>query len=138
MDSGIDRTEYPKGDFNPYALLLPEEVCWIIDRTFAAEVHICCSLESKLTALKMSWHSGHSLSQTVFTCLYTHEIGPGRMWYGNQSNIGRIRLERDARRPIQLVSLVLKAAIYGLLKSCDLAWRELTKNHVIEVSSQYY
>jgi N-alpha-acetyltransferase 35, NatC auxiliary subunit len=38
MDSGIERQEYPKGTFNPYAPLLPEEVCWIIDRTFAAEV----------------------------------------------------------------------------------------------------
>lgn len=38
MDSGVARPEYAKGVFDPYASLLPEEVCWIIDRTFAAEV----------------------------------------------------------------------------------------------------
>lgn len=118
MDSGVERPEYPKGSFDPYSLLLPEEVCWIIDRTFAAE---------------MSWYGGQSFSQSVFTCLYVHEVVPGRMWYGSRSAVGTPFLDVDARRPIQLLSLVLKAAIYGLLKSCDLAWRELTKGYVIEM-----
>lgn len=43
----------------------------------------------------------------------------------------------DPKRPVQLLALVLKAAIYGLLKSCDLAWRELTKGYVNEVSISF-
>jgi hypothetical protein len=35
MDSG---TRPPDTQFNPSALLLPQEVCWILDRTFSAEV----------------------------------------------------------------------------------------------------
>lgn len=35
MDSGLLPEAPP---FNPNMLLLPEEVCWILDRTFASEV----------------------------------------------------------------------------------------------------
>lgn len=38
MDSGAAREDYPKVSFDPSSRLLPEEVCWIIDRLFAAEV----------------------------------------------------------------------------------------------------
>lgn len=38
MDSGVKRAEYPRNPFRPYAPLLPEELCWIMDRMFAAEV----------------------------------------------------------------------------------------------------
>ena len=38
MDSGVERETYPRKRFDPYQTLLPEEVCWIIDRMFAAEV----------------------------------------------------------------------------------------------------
>ena len=138
MDSGMERPEYPNGNFDPYALLLPEEVCWIIDRTFAAEVCLFSAyIWIYLTSIQMLWYSGQSLSQSVFTCLYVHEVVPGRMWYGNRSGFGPVMLGEDPQRPVQLLSLVLRAAIYGLLKSCDFAWRELTKGHVIEVSIRH-
>jgi hypothetical protein len=38
MDSGVVRTEFYRNQFDPSAPLLPEEVCWIMDRMFAAEV----------------------------------------------------------------------------------------------------
>jgi hypothetical protein len=38
MDSGVLRTEFSRNQFDPSAPLLPEEVCWIMDRMFAAEV----------------------------------------------------------------------------------------------------
>jgi hypothetical protein len=40
MDSGMDIPEYTiaSKNFNPMRPLLPEEVCWILDRLTAAEV----------------------------------------------------------------------------------------------------
>ena len=40
MDSGAPRPETAHlPTFNPFMPLLPEEVCWILDRTFACEVN---------------------------------------------------------------------------------------------------
>lgn len=42
-------------------------------------------------------------------------------------------MPQDPLRPPELITIVLKAAVFGLLKSCDLACRELFKGHVNEV-----
>ncbi|CAG7846743.1 SubName: Full=Uncharacterized protein {ECO:0000313/EMBL:CCA72810.1} [Serendipita indica DSM 11827] len=118
MDSGIERDAYPRQRFDPYQALLPEEVCWIIDRMFAAET---------------AWHTGHSLAQTVYTCLYVHELGVGRLWNGNRINTRILQIPQDPSRPLQLVTLVLRASVYGILKTCDLAWREMTRGHILEM-----
>ncbi|KAG8814828.1 hypothetical protein FRC17_000962 [Serendipita sp. 399] len=118
MDSGMERDGHPRRSFNPYQLFLPEEICWMMDRMFSAEI---------------SWHTGHSLSQSVFTCLYTHEIGIGRLWNGSKVSTAILKLPQDPRRPIQLITLVLRAAVHALLKTCDLAWREMTKGYINEM-----
>ena len=48
MDSGMDIPEYTiaSKSFNPMRPLLPEEVCWILDRLTAAEVPNNCCLNS--------------------------------------------------------------------------------------------
>jgi hypothetical protein len=79
----------------------------------------------------VAWLDGVTLAQSVYTCLYVHEFSPGRMWDGNR--LEYMRFPKDPSRPVQLLTMVLRAAVYGLLKSCDLAWRELTKGHVYEV-----
>ena len=77
----------------------------------------------------MSWHSGNTLSQTVFTLLYIHELAdlnPDMLppdW----------PVHPDPNRPLELVTVVLRAAVFGLLKSCDLAWRELARKRVYDV-----
>lgn len=38
MDSGVVKADSAQVQFNPLNSLLPEEVCWIMDRMFAAEV----------------------------------------------------------------------------------------------------
>ena len=79
----------------------------------------------------MAWHSGNTLSQTVFTLLYIHELAdlnPDTLpddWPKHP----------DSQRPLELVTVVLRAAVFGLLKSCDLAWRELSQKHVYDVST---
>jgi N-alpha-acetyltransferase 35, NatC auxiliary subunit len=75
----------------------------------------------------MGWHAGSSLSQTVYTLLYVH-------------NLAHIAPERHniqvaQKHPLELVSLVLRALVIGLLKTCDLIWRDVTRSQIYDVSS---
>ena len=79
----------------------------------------------------MGWHAGNTLSQTVYTLLYVHHLQdinpdllPPHYYYTN-----------DPSRPIQLVTIVLRPAVFALLKSCDFAWRELSEKRVYDVSA---
>ncbi|KAJ8093388.1 N-alpha-acetyltransferase, non-catalitic subunit [Marasmius tenuissimus] len=106
LDTGMKLENDQKEPFHPLTPLLPEEVCWIIDRAFAYEIE---------------WHSGNTLSHTVFTLQYVHslqEIDPDLLPY---------LLNADLQRPIELITVVLRAFVSGLLKCCDLSWRELAR-----------
>ena len=39
MDSGMIVEEHKKPSFDPLEPMLPEEICWLIDRSFACEVN---------------------------------------------------------------------------------------------------
>jgi hypothetical protein len=113
FDSGLALLDKSKPTFNPLAPLTPEEVCWIIDRSFSCE---------------MEWHSGYTLSQTIYSFLYVHslkEIEPDLVPGGSLSR-------SDNLRPLELITVVLRAALLGLLKCCDLSWRELNKGNVYD------
>ncbi|KAG6330036.1 hypothetical protein ID866_9056 [Astraeus odoratus] len=113
FDSGLALLDDSRPPFNPLAPLLPEEVCWIIDRTFACE---------------MEWHTGYTLSQTVFSCLYVHALNDL-----DPDVVSREKLrDTDKARPVELITVILKASILGLLKCCDLSWRELSKGNVYD------
>ncbi|KIP07499.1 hypothetical protein PHLGIDRAFT_105599 [Phlebiopsis gigantea 11061_1 CR5-6] len=115
MDSGmLLEGEEDRPAFDALTPLLPEELCWILDRSFACE---------------MGWHAGNTLSQTVYTLLYVHSLQdinpdllPPHYYYAN-----------DPLRPIQLITLVLRPAVFALLKSCDFVWRELSGKRVYDV-----
>jgi hypothetical protein len=114
FDSGLALLDKSKPTFNPLAPLTPEEVCWIIDRSFSCE---------------MEWHSGYTLSQTIYSFLYVHslkEIEPDLVPGGSLPR-------SDNLRPLELITVVLRAALLGLLKCCDLSWRELNKGNVYDV-----
>jgi hypothetical protein len=81
----------------------------------------------------MEWHAGNMLSQTVFTLLYVHHLKDF-----NPDFIPLGSLQRDASRPPELVTVVLRAAVFGLLKSCDLTWRELSQGNVHEVRPTHF
>jgi len=83
-----------------------------------------------LLLLQMEWHAGNMLSQTVFTLLYVHHLTDF-----NPDFISLGSLNRDQSRPPELITVVLRAAVFGLLKSCDLSWRELVQNNVHDVRS---
>ncbi|TDL18511.1 Mak10-domain-containing protein [Rickenella mellea] len=112
MDSGALLTDQDlRRDFDPLTPMLPEEVCWILDRTFACE---------------MEWHKGTTLSQTVHSCLYVHhlaEIKPNKANRPNSTN--------DFHdRPTELITTVIRAGVLGMVKCCDMAYRELNKGNV--------
>ncbi|QRV86808.1 Mak10 subunit, NatC N(alpha)-terminal acetyltransferase [Ceratobasidium sp. AG-Ba] len=108
---GVTPPEVPFTD--PNAPLLAEEVCWVLDRTLAAE---------------MGWHSGYALSQTLYTSLYMHNIQ-------HDMNVPHYypSWRYDPARPIALVSIVLQAGMMAIVKTCDMVWRELSKGYVYDL-----
>jgi len=123
MDSG---TRPPESRFNSETLLLPQEVCWILDKAFAAEVRTLALLELKLNSLRaqMTWHSGVSLAQSILTLQHVHHIPKMRHLRTGLYN---------PDKPPELVGQVLRAGILGLVKCVDLVWRELAKNNAHDV-----
>ena len=75
----------------------------------------------------MEWHTGCSLTQTVYTLLYVHYLDDL-----NPDFIGEPAYP-DPQRPQELITSVLRASVMALLKSCDLSWRELSKGKVYDV-----
>jgi hypothetical protein len=76
----------------------------------------------------MEWHHGMTLSQSVHTLLHVHRL--------DAINPETIRLYASAYAqygPPERPTVVLRAGVFGLLKCCDAAWRELSKNRVFEV-----
>lgn len=110
LDSGIVSGDQNRPKFNPQTPLLPEELCWILDRCFSYD---------------MEWHAGNLLSHTVFTLLYVHRLAETE--FDLVSSPSR---KNDQSRPMELIYIVLRAYVMGLLKCCDLTWRELSKGGV--------
>ncbi|GLB35595.1 putative mak10 subunit, NatC N(alpha)-terminal acetyltransferase [Lyophyllum shimeji] len=108
LDSGLILEGQRQPAFDPMAPLLPQEVCWILDRSLAYE---------------MEWHSGNLLSHSVFTLLYVHALAELDPEYASSQILARF----DPSRPPELLFLILRAWVMGLLKCCDLSWRELSK-----------
>ena len=127
--------EQRRPPFDPLAPLLPEEVCWILDRSFACEVndpvllyHTRIQCFMYVSLLQMEWHSGKTLSQSVYTILFVHHMPDINPEYLAPEE------DDDPQRPKWLITVVVRAGILGLLKCCDFAWRELSKNRVHDVS----
>ena len=129
MDSGAAQIENESGqNFDPRAPLLPEEICFILDRALACEVTASLlSAGFRSHCFKMHWHAGNALAQTVLTCRYVHHVKA-------LTEMHNASLSQDSSSQSPLVSLVLRAGIAGLLKCCDLTYRELVKGNVHDVS----
>lgn len=77
---------------------------------------------------QMEWHAGNTLSQTVYTLLYVHHLAgmdPDLMHFPQNDQTQRVHEG--------LITVVLRPAVIGLLKCCDLSWREMSKGKVLEV-----
>lgn len=116
--------------FDPLTALLPEEICWIIDRSMAYEVSDrVCYIILNLNFFQTEWHASNPLAHTIFTMLHIHyvnDIDPDVLPYLPAINL-------DPLRPLELITVVLRAYTSGLLKSCNLVWTELSKGTLIDV-----
>jgi len=74
----------------------------------------------------MEWHAGSTLSQTVYTFLYGHAIAEMHPDY-------LLNFEEDPSRPIELVTVVLRAAALTLMKACGVAWAGMAKGCIYDV-----
>jgi hypothetical protein len=82
----------------------------------------------------MEWHASSTLSQTVYTFLFVHhldDIDPEFIFCDPLQN-------EDPLRPLELITVVLRSAVLGMLKCCDLAWRELFKGGLQDVRMVYF
>ncbi|KAF8801418.1 hypothetical protein BYT27DRAFT_7198198 [Phlegmacium glaucopus] len=118
LDSGLIVQEQLRPPFNPLTPLLPEELCWILDRSLGYETE---------------FHAGNFLAHTIHTLLYVHhlrdidpDITPAQStpFFLSQS-VSTPAFSNE--RPIELITIVLRAAVQGLLKCCSLSWIELAK-----------
>ncbi|KAI8575663.1 hypothetical protein K450DRAFT_260574 [Umbelopsis ramanniana AG] len=109
MDTGMILEGDKKKPFDPLKSLSGEQVLWVIDRLLSCE---------------MAWLSGHSLSQTIFTCMYFHDV----------FSLVQEKIEPSQRidQPPELVSSVLKAYVLATTKCCHLIWREMVSGNVYE------
>src|SRR4051794_7624057 len=83
-----------------------------------------------LQIVQMTWHSGHSLSQTLFTCMYIHqvyEVTPEEFMSRETPEIAA------TEPPFEFVTQVMKAFMAGVVKCCHLVWEEMIKGNVFEV-----
>jgi hypothetical protein len=75
----------------------------------------------------MAWLSGHSLSQTVFTCMYIHHV------FSLVKESAAVSEKED--EPPELVFSVLKAYVLATIKCCHFVWREMVSGNVYEASA---
>jgi len=83
----------------------------------------------------MEFHAGNVLSHTVFTLLYVHHlegISPEIVMKWHSS------FEYDHRRPLVLITVVLRTAVQALLKCIDLSWRQLANGGMYDVRQFLY
>lgn len=80
-------------------------------------------------AAQMTWHTGHDLAQTVFTCLYTLHLDQIAS-IPTSSSVP----DNEHEPPPELLSLVLHSYILGTFKCIELAMQEYARGNVREVS----
>ncbi|KAL7416135.1 Mak10 subunit, NatC N-terminal acetyltransferase-domain-containing protein [Mrakia frigida] len=116
MDSGVQLPDTNQDLFDPSSPLLPEEVCWILDRALACE---------------MAYLTGLTLSQTAFTILH---LLPENLPLSELANLEahHSNSPKDPARPLELVGLVLRAGLRGTSKCLGVIWEELMKGNLYE------
>ncbi|KAL4265808.1 MAK10 family protein [Pleurotus pulmonarius] len=115
LDTGMRDESDNKLPFNPLTSLLPGEVCWIMDRSFAYE---------------MLWHAGNCLPHSILTIQYVHRLSDmdPELLYLRSAVV-----QEDPERPLELITVVLRSFMSGLMKCCDFSWRRLNEGSTREM-----
>ncbi|KAI8643537.1 Mak10 subunit, NatC N-terminal acetyltransferase-domain-containing protein [Parasitella parasitica] len=106
MDTGMTIEETFK-KFDIDKRLMPEDILGIMDRLIVRE---------------MAWISGHSLAQTVYTCIYFHHIK-----HLNESSMPTLKSTMS-----DILYGVLRSYILATVKCCHYIWTEMTQGNVYE------
>ncbi|KAI9025354.1 Mak10 subunit, NatC N-terminal acetyltransferase-domain-containing protein [Phycomyces nitens] len=107
MDTGMVLAESEKGVFDVSKRISAPHLVWIMDR---------------LLSYEMAWISGHSLSQTVFTCTYFHHITALAENYHPPA----------ANNPAEVIYSALRTYILATVKCCNYVWNEMAQGNVFE------
>jgi hypothetical protein len=110
MDTGM-LVEESTEKFDILKRLEPEKVLGIMDR---------------LVTREMAWISGHSLSQTVYTCIYFHHT----------EQLNSLPMPTLTSTMDDVLFGVLKSYILATVKTCHYIWTEMAKGNVFEVKSR--
>ncbi|KAG8905863.1 hypothetical protein FRB99_008074 [Tulasnella sp. 403] len=125
MDSGLMPVDDPDPNapprpppFDAQTPLTAEEISWVLDRALAAE---------------MDWHSGRFMANTIHTLEYVHHLADMSYSYPIPQS------EADKRiRPKELIPTVLRPCVIGLLKTCDLVWRQFSQPSYLYDGEDYH
>ncbi|BGP37661.1 N-alpha-acetyltransferase, non-catalitic subunit [Rhodotorula kratochvilovae] len=98
--------------FDPSLPLSAEEVLWVHD---------------EILRLEATFHSGHPLSSTLWTCNYLRPASLGAL-----SGLAQSTSAAPANEQSKLRTIVLRALLLGVLKTSEIAWEELSKGQVYE------
>ena len=79
----------------------------------------------------MRWHEGLSLAQTVFTCIYIHQLNELQ---DEDAILEDAATSGRAPYPVEMLSIVLRAYTRATLKTCDVVMEEMLKRHLYDVS----
>ncbi|KAF9586188.1 hypothetical protein BGW38_008813, partial [Lunasporangiospora selenospora] len=112
MDTGMDLDDVvsrPQYDIN--RLVNPTEIIWILDNILVGQ---------------MTWLSGHALSQTLFTSCYVLRV------FEIDLDIPMESSQQPGTLPTQFTTLVLKACVLSIAKTCGVIWGEMKKGHTYE------
>ncbi|KAI8072180.1 Mak10 subunit, NatC N-terminal acetyltransferase-domain-containing protein [Gilbertella persicaria] len=91
-----------------------------ITQQFSAEQIL--SIMDKLVTREMAWISGHSLSQTVYTCIYFHHI----------QSLNEFSMPTLTSPVPDIIYGVLRTYILATVKCCHYIWMEMTQGNIYE------
>lgn len=108
MDTGM-AIEHTFESFDIEKRTSPEDTLGIMDR---------------LVVREMAWISGHSLAQTVYTCIYFHHI----------KKLNQLPMPTLTSNMDDIIYGVLRSYILATVKCCHYIWTEMTQGNVYEVN----
>lgn len=99
---------------------------------FDIEKRLSCEdalgIMDRLVVREMAWISGHSLAQTVYTCIYFHHI----------KKLNELSMPTLTSNMDDIIYGVLRSYILATVKCCHYIWTEMTQGNVYEVCDGIY